>query len=267
MTSSALQRFAEAYADQRAAEGRGYAGGDLLDLPYVRRGPLAGQWAVRARTFEAFCARQVRPMAARLGRPLQVLDLGAGNGWLSARLAQEGHFATALDIRDDQVDGLGAAQAFLARAAGRMRLAIAPFEAVPAPDARFDLAVFNASLHYATDLAIVLAEAARVTRLGGTLVILDSPFYRREADGLAMVAEKTREAPRRFADRAEALMALPFIEFLTPDRLARASRGLSLSWRRNRVLYPLSYEARPLLARLRRARAPSRFDIWSAMRP
>ncbi len=49
----------------------------LLALPHVRSGPLARQWAVRARTFDAFMARLIRPMAAARGRPLQVLDLGA----------------------------------------------------------------------------------------------------------------------------------------------------------------------------------------------
>jgi SAM-dependent methyltransferase len=264
---SALQRFAEDYAAHRQAEGRGHAGDELLALPDVRSGPLAKQWAVRARTFEAFRAQVVRPMATFVGSPLKVLDLGAGNGWLSYRVALEGHYATALDIRDDRVDGLGASLPFLDRTGGRMRIAVASFEAVPATDASFDIAVFNASLHYATDLAAVLAEGARVVRPGGRLAILDSPFYRREADGEAMVAQKTAEAARRFGPRAATLMSLPFIEFLTRERLAAASEPLGLTWRRSRVSYPLWYELRPLKARLAGARTPSRFDLWTGVRP
>jgi SAM-dependent methyltransferase len=267
MNAASLQDFAQDYAAHRAAEGRAYPEAALLGLPYLRSGPLARQWAVRARSYEAFCARIVRPLAASLGGGLRVLDLGAGNGWLSYRAALDGHFATALDIRDDQVDGLGAAAPFLARTGGRMRTLVAAFEAIPVPAASFDLAVFNASLHYATDLPAVLAEAARAVRPGGRLAILDSPFYRSEADGLAMVAEKAASASQRFGARAETLMSLPFIEFLTPDRLAAASAVIGITWRRSRVLYPLWYEARPLTAKLRRARAPSRFDLWSAVRP
>ena len=48
-----------------------------------------------------------------------------------------------------------------------------------------------------------------------------------------------------------------------PNRAA-ASRGLGLAWRRHRVRYPLWYELRPLVARLRGRRAPSRFDLWEA---
>ena len=267
MKASALQSFAKDYADHRQAEGRGYAGDDLLALPYVRSGPLARQWGVRARSFEVFLGRLIRPMAAAAVRPLDVLDLGAGNGWLSYRMALEGHNATALDIRDDGVDGLGASQPFLQRTDGRMRIAVAPFEDIPAPDASFDIVVFNASLHYATDLAVVLAEAARVARPGGRLAILDSPFYRREADGAAMVAEKSVDAARRFGARAEALMSLPFIEFLTRERLAAASAAIGVEWRRTRVSYPLWYELRPFSAQLRGARAPSRFDLWIGVRP
>jgi SAM-dependent methyltransferase len=267
MTASALQSFAEDYAAHRQAEGRGYAGDELLALPYVRSGPLAQQWAVRARSFDAFMIRLVQPLARRLGRPLRLLDLGAGNGWLSHRVALDGHAALALDIRDDQVDGLGAAQALQARTGGRMWTAVAPFDAIPEPDSSFDIAVFNASLHYATDLAAVLKEAARVVHPGGRLAILDSPFYRREADGLAMVAEKAADAPRRFGARAGTLMALPFIEFLTRERLAEASAAIGVQWRRSRVTYPLWYELRPLKARLGGKRAPSRFDLWIGVRP
>jgi SAM-dependent methyltransferase len=263
MTSSALDRFAADYAAHRQSEGRGYTGETLLALPYVRTGLLARQWSVRARSFEALLSRVIRPA----GRPLEVLDLGAGNGWLSYRLALEGHRTTALDIRADRVDGLGAAEPFVERARGRMRTIDAPFEEIPAPDASFDFAVFNAALHYATDLQAVLGEAARVVRPGGRLAILDSPFYRREADGLAMVAEKAARSEETFGGRAGTLMSLPFIEFLTAERLAAASRPSGVSWRRSRVLYPLWYEARPLLAAIRGSRPPSRFDLWIGGRP
>jgi SAM-dependent methyltransferase len=265
MKPSPLQRFAEDYAAHRQAEGRGYEGDALLALPYVRAGSLARQWAVRSRTFDAFVSRVLGPMSA-IGQPLKLLDLGAGNGWLSYRVAMAGHHATALDIRGDGIDGLGASGLFLQRTGGRMRTTVAPFENIPEPDGAFDIAVFNASLHYATDLAAVLAEAARVVRPGGQLTILDSPFYRREADGLAMVAEKSADAARRFGARAQTLMSLPFIEFLTRERLAMASAQIGVTWRRSRVLYPSWYELRPLSAKLRGARAPSRFDLWSGQR-
>lgn len=264
-TPSAAARFRAEYGAHRAAEGRGHAGAELLALPYLRTGPLAKQWAVRARTFDAFVAHVLRPLSIEKRRPLAVLDLGAGNGWLSRRAALAGHAALALDVRDDSVDGLGAARGYLESGEdAHFHRTAASFDALPLRARSFDVAVFNASLHYATDLPAVIAEAARVVRGGGCIAILDSPFYASDAAGAAMVAEKRAQAARRFGGRTDALLALPFIEYLTPARLADASAGLGLAWRRRRVRYPAWYEARPLLARIRRQRIPSRFDLWSA---
>src|SRR5262245_3084020 len=80
MTTSA--RFRAAYAEHRAAEGRGADAAELLALPYPERGPWLRQWQVRARTWECLLRAVVAPLADERGRALQVLDLGAGNGWL-----------------------------------------------------------------------------------------------------------------------------------------------------------------------------------------
>ncbi|MFA6112681.1 MAG: methyltransferase domain-containing protein [Sphingomonas sp.] len=260
--SEALDRFRHDYGAHRAAEGRGYSGDDLLGLPYVTRGRWARQWSVRARSFDAFVARVVVPLRRAAGRSLHVLDLGAGNGWLSYRLALAGDDCVAIDIRDDDVDGLGAAVALQRRA--QFACVSASFDTLPVADGAADLAVFNAALHYATDLAATLREAVRAVRPGGEIAVLDSPFYARAADGMAMVAEKHAQAANRFGARADSLLALPFIEYLTAERLAAASTSLGLTWHRQRVRYPLWYEVRPLLARLRGQRRPSRFDLWTA---
>ena len=174
MNDIALETFASEYARYRAEEGRGYVSNQLLQLPYLKDGPHAQQWAIRARTFEAFMAKVIRPAAARLDRRLEVLDLGAGSGWLSYRVALEGHRAFALDIRNDSVDGLGASAPFR-RLAPAMECLVAPFDAIPLSSGSVDIALFNASLHYATDLRAVLREASRVTRPGGQIAILDTP--------------------------------------------------------------------------------------------
>ena len=268
MTSSAhdlRRRFREEYAAHRASEGRGQSAVDALTLPYVTTGPLARQWAVRARTFEAFERRVLRPAQrradVRAAGALRVLDLGAGNGWLAHRAALAGSVALALDVRDDDVDGLRAAPS-----RSPIERVVASFEAIPLQDASFDLVVFNASLHYAEDLGRALAEARRVVRPAGRVVVLDSPFYMSTKHGEAMLRAKREDAERRFGARAEALMALAFVEYLTRERLADASRGLGFgAWRRHRVLYPLWYELRAIRAALRGERPPSRFDLWEAV--
>lgn len=254
-------QFCAEYANHRAREGHGLSGEALFALPYLSRGPLARQWEIRARTFDAFVRRALEPM----GRPLAILDLGAGNGWLCHRLGSMGHKTVALDLRDDDVDGLGAARHFLAKSPNLFECVKASFDAIPLETARFDVTLFNASLHYARDLAHSLGEAARVTRPGGLIAILDSPFYARDADGKAMVVEKKTKGASHFGAAAPLLLAPDFVEYLTRERLEQGAPGLT--WKRHKVRYPLAYELRPLLARLKGRRRPSRFDFWTAAVP
>ena len=254
-----LRRFRTAYAEQRASEGRGEGGvRELLELPYLQSGTNARSWQVRARTFDAFVRRIIAPARRRL----HVLDLGAGNGWLCYRTKLLGHDAVAIDLRTDDVDGLGAAEGYRAQLNDMFARTAASFDALPLAGGTFDVVVFNASLHYAFELDRTLAEAVRVLAPGGRIAILDSPFYRHDHSGQAMVAEKHRSAVSQFGDRAADLLALPFVEYLTHERLDSASQRLNVSWRRHRVRYPFWYELRPLRARLTGARTPSRFDVW-----
>ena len=260
-------RFRAAYARHRAVEGRGTGGTEeLWSLPYQPGGPWARHWQVRARSYERFVRAIIAQRARKASpRPLEVLDLGAGNGWLCYRLAERGHRAVALDWRSDQVDGLGAAAGYAGRLPAMFPRVAASFEAIPLAAARFDVVAFNAALHYAVNLETALAEAARVTSPGGSLVILDSPFYRDARHGEQMVAEKHRTMTRNLGDAAADLLALPAIEYLTRQRLESASQGIRLHWTRHRVRYPLWYEWRRVSSRLRGRRPPSRFDIWEAL--
>ncbi len=261
---TAFSRWLDAYAALRQREGRGGDGAARLSLPYLTTGPVAAQWQIRARTYDRFVASVLVPLEREAGRPLSVLDLGAGDGWLAARMAERGHRALTVDVRLDAVDGLAAGALFARRIRrGFARLA-ASFDSLPARDATCDLAVFNASLHYATDLFRVLSEARRAVREGGRIALLDSPFYRSAEAGEAMVAEKDRRTRETLPDLAEGLLALRTVDYLTRRRLTAAASPLGLAFHRIRVRYPLSYELRGVSAFLHRRRPPSRFDLWVA---
>jgi SAM-dependent methyltransferase len=266
--SEEWRRFRRAYGEHRAIEGRRFSDDELLSLPFLSTGPLQREWSVRARTFQKFVRRVLEPRADAVEpRPLRVLDLGAGNGWLCYRVQLRGHLAVALDVRTDAVDGLAAAHSYrphIPRMFGRVA---ASFEDVPLVSDAFDIVVFNAAIHYALSLDVVIREAARVTKSTGRIAILDSPFYARSESGEAMVVEKRRSSPTHFGERAKDLLGLPFIEYLTRDRLADASHHLGLRWRRHRVSYPLWYEMRSVRASVGRRRPPSRFDLWEATVP
>ena len=261
------RRFRAAYSEHRVCEGRG-AGGEreLLALPYLRVGSLAKQWGVRARTFDGFVRYVLRP--AETSQPqLTVLDLGAGNGWFSFRMTQRGHRAIAIDIRADAGDGLATGALYRAHLPRMYDRVAGTFERLPLSSDCVEIAVFNASLHYAIDLVAVFREVARVVAPGGRLVVLDSPFYKSDATGAAMIVEKQRHAAQQFGSRADDLTTLPLVQYLTRDRIESASQGLDFTWARTRVRYPMWYELRPALAALKRQRPPSRFDLWETIVP
>ncbi len=86
--------FVQDYESIRAAEGRGSNSDEYyLALPYRDlSGRLSAQWAIRARTFR-YIERKIMPRFTPLAHyRLRILDLGAGNGWMSYRFATAGPY-------------------------------------------------------------------------------------------------------------------------------------------------------------------------------
>jgi SAM-dependent methyltransferase len=224
-------------------------------LPCVRPDdPHAAEWRIRRESFQHLL-RWALPLVG--SDPIRVLDVGAGNGWLSHRLAELGHEVAAVDCLDDDEDGLGACRHY-ATTFARIQ---ADFDALPLAPAQFDLVVFNGSLHYSPNVCATLAQAHRVLAPGGTLVAMDSPTFRHENDGHAMVAEKLR---RFRSEYGLSDIVHPSIGFLTLDCLAKATVPLGLSGRFLRSRGPLGWRARRELAWIRLRRAPAAFGVWIA---
>ena len=96
----------------REAEGRGQRNPEYyLALPLQDlSGHNQEQWAIRSRTYR-FLERRILPEleAAHARRSLTILDLGAGNGWMSYRLSLRRHRPVAVDLFTSDLDGLAAA--------------------------------------------------------------------------------------------------------------------------------------------------------------
>ncbi|TPW14227.1 MAG: methylase [Acidimicrobiaceae bacterium] len=247
-----FQAFLADYTAIRIAEGRASA-----DPGYFRRlpeptpgGPLESQWELRRRSWTTVRRRAVGPAPPAL----EVVDIGAGVGWLSNRLADLGHHPYAVDLSVDPDDGLGAARHF-EHSFPRMQ---AEMDAMPFGDGSADVVVFNASLHYSCDYHRTLVEALRVLAPRGRIIVLDSPIYRHTAAGEAMVAERRLDFERRFGTRSD---SLPSIGYLTPAMLHHLAGSLGLRWRRHHTWYGWAWAWRPWQARLRSQRAPSRFTV------
>ena len=111
MQAATRQRFLDDYIQIRHAEGRGSQDADYyLALPYRDvTGRLQDQWTIRGKSYRYLeAARAAARSRSSIGRPLRIADLGAGNCWLSYRLALRGHRPIAIDILGDPLDGLAA---------------------------------------------------------------------------------------------------------------------------------------------------------------
>jgi SAM-dependent methyltransferase len=249
-------RFIHEYEAVRHAEGRAFRhDADYRALPFEdRSGRFVEDWRIRAASYRAFVRRVLEPVEKRQPRHLRILDLGAGNGWLSYRISQRGHAVAAADLMINREDGLGAHTRY---DAGFLPLQ-AEYDRVPFRDGLFDLVIYNASFHYSTDYRLSLREAMRVLSAEGQVVILDTPVYHDSGSGEEMVRERQALFHRCYGFPSD---ALPSENYLTYRRLEDLRVDLAVRWRFVRPFYGLRWALRPVAARARQRREPAAFLV------
>jgi ubiquinone/menaquinone biosynthesis C-methylase UbiE len=141
-----------------------HAWGDPAVVAARRRWSAAGEATTREATDALLAAAQLRP-------GLRVLDLASGNGnpalAIAAAVAPDGRV-----VATDPVPDLLAQAAERARTAGIGTLTTrqASADALPFPDASFDLVTCRFGVMYFPDLPRALAEVRRVLKPGGRVV-------------------------------------------------------------------------------------------------
>ncbi len=141
----------------------------------------AGQWD-KVRTDLYGTSADVTPLGALLDPTWIVGDLGCGTGQTTSALAP---FVGRVIAVDESSAMLGAARKRLA-ARDNVELRSGRLEDLPIDDASLDAAVLSLVLHFVVDPALVLAEAARVLRPDGRLLIVDMLSHEREEYRAAM---------------------------------------------------------------------------------
>lgn len=143
----------------------------------------------------------------RLLPPLEIADLGAGNGSFALLLANRARRVIAVDSSEKMIEvGRAQAQQF---GIANIDFRLGDMEELPIESDSVDLACFSQSLHHAAHPPRAVREAFRILRPSGRILILDLARHRFEearelyADewlGFAEFEIETMLATARFAD-------------------------------------------------------------------
>lgn len=173
--------FEKKYIAIRSMENRIYTDAELMYLPEIHPAhPHYGEWQIRKRTG----IRLMRYLGAK-HKPLRILEVGCGNGWLSNLLASLPETeVTGSDINFTELQQ--AARVFSNKT--NLRFVHGDFRTGMFGDAEFDLILFAASMQYFSSLPHTVRFSLQHLSREGEVHITDTHLYKPEE----MAAAKAR---------------------------------------------------------------------------
>jgi ubiquinone/menaquinone biosynthesis C-methylase UbiE len=167
--------FEDLYIAVRKQEKRIYTDEQLQLLPDIDH-LYYDEWKIRKRSSERLITHLLKKK-----KRLKILEVGCGNGWLSAKLADIlNTHVTGLDINQVEID-----QANRVFKKENLEFIYDSFNDNTFENEKFDVIVFAASLQYFPSVVNVLKQSLAILRQGGEIHIIDTPFYNPEEAEMA----------------------------------------------------------------------------------
>ena len=172
-SKAAASIFAEQYCLLRRKENRFYSDEELLLLPKLsKKHPHYKEWLTRRNS----CRRLIKYLRSKQ-QPLHILEVGCGNGWLSAQLAGiKNATVTGIDINTEELEQarrVFADKNNLSFARGELGKDILPGQ-------HYDVIVFAASMQYFPSVKRTVSAALSHLTLMGEVHIMDTVLYKKE---------------------------------------------------------------------------------------
>lgn len=175
--------FSDCYLALRLKEFRIAGDEELLQLPQTDKNhPYAAEWKKRAWSF-----RQLGAYLEKKNKPVSILEMGCGNGWLCHRLSRLPH-SEIIGVDINRVELSQARRVF--RHVRNLRFLPGTIDDL-LPSFRFDVIVFAAAIQYFPDLGNTIRKCLQLLNEEGEIHVLDSHFYRENDAGEAK--ERSRE--------------------------------------------------------------------------
>ena len=170
LASGVIGTLEEQYISLRKKEQRLYSDEEVIELPEIHPEHIHyKEWQIRKRS----CKKLVSYLNKK-NKSLKILEIGCGNGWLSAKLATVSHsLVTGQDINLTELKQaikLFGQKSNLSFLYGDIQDII--------DSCSFDIIVFASSIQYFSSLSHILQTAISLLKEGGEIHIIDSPFYK-----------------------------------------------------------------------------------------
>ena len=167
------QPFEELYLKVRSREGRVVDDAQLGRLPHIGAGDASNykEWRARAASL-----RRLQQYLTMTEGHRKVLDIGCGNGWAAARLAENANLhITAVDINMPELE-----QADRVFRKPNLQFCYGDIFGDIFPEGSFDLIILNSSAQYFSPIETLVERLFYFLRDDGEIHILDTPFYKEE---------------------------------------------------------------------------------------
>jgi ubiquinone/menaquinone biosynthesis C-methylase UbiE len=162
--------FSSQYFLLRKKEGRIYSDEEVSSLPEInKQHRYYNEWEIRKRS-----SIHLKKYLSDKKKPLRILEIGCGNGWLSAKLSEIplSHI-TGIDINAEELSQ--ARRVF--NKIDNLDFFNCSLQDEAISDHQFDIIVFAASMQYFSSLKNIMNDSIRHLKPGGEVHILDTLFY------------------------------------------------------------------------------------------